>query len=488
MNESRDTFGRAIADTGASMSESQHDGALRPYQDTAYFQKRFLERNRYLRHNPELSEAITGSLRTDDDQSLLDVVTLLDGARQNDSVARQSPIVTLLAQLSLNKEVNDAKVSLVGLDAPADRANAIMTLTQGLLVDQLDDEAIQDYRTAAWLIRQQFATPTFQFSMDIDVAWYTTKLSVIEGSLDNRQLAIRYIDEMPGQDVEMTPESDAVRDTDDIAVLFGAMHRHQRYGVKMGYKRQARRAGTLIYSPNLARENRATDGNINVHQLSRARDQQPLCHIIDSPTSSFTKRLNFHDIRQDGVHALELDVATRGAFDILPNGELRGTGTGILLRDIARRRGKYAAYRQLQAEVLSDYLDLTNPADTPLKKRQNDEPRFDNVQSEVSELRTASDIVRDILLARLPSPRSTEEEGEKEESENQGYREVRLHGVIWHIRRLPQGWKASPDAEALAIQAGITLRDGETFVRPHSRGSKKLGEVVVHRIVKRSQQ
>lgn len=44
------------------------------------------------------------------------------------------------------------------------------------------------------------------------------------------------------------------------------------------------------------------------------------------------------------------------------------------------------------------------------------------------------------------------------------------HLVSGHLRKLPDGWKRSDTAETTAKTFGITLGDGQTFVRPHERG------------------
>ncbi len=46
----------------------------------------------------------------------------------------------------------------------------------------------------------------------------------------------------------------------------------------------------------------------------------------------------------------------------------------------------------------------------------------------------------------------------------------RRHGVVWHIRRLPKGYRPSLQARELAKEFGITLGAHETFVRAHERG------------------
>ena len=53
----------------------------------------------------------------------------------------------------------------------------------------------------------------------------------------------------------------------------------------------------------------------------------------------------------------------------------------------------------------------------------------------------------------------------------------RAHGVRAHLRRLPDGWKASPNAKEIAEAFGVTLPEGYTFVRPHVRGGRGEQEV-----------
>ena len=44
------------------------------------------------------------------------------------------------------------------------------------------------------------------------------------------------------------------------------------------------------------------------------------------------------------------------------------------------------------------------------------------------------------------------------------------HLVSGHIRKLPEGWRASEKQLTEAAEFGITVQDGQTFVRPHKRG------------------
>jgi len=55
----------------------------------------------------------------------------------------------------------------------------------------------------------------------------------------------------------------------------------------------------------------------------------------------------------------------------------------------------------------------------------------------------------------------------------------RAHQVRGFLRRLPQGQKAGSLAREFARAAGLVLPDGNTYVRPHTRGGTEPGEPVV---------
>jgi hypothetical protein len=59
------------------------------------------------------------------------------------------------------------------------------------------------------------------------------------------------------------------------------------------------------------------------------------------------------------------------------------------------------------------------------------------------------------------------------------------HNVTDHVRHLPLGKKASPEAVSRAILHGITLHEGETYVRKHERGSGDDTTSKIYRVVKR---
>ena len=74
---------------------------------------------------------------------------------------------------------------------------------------------------------------------------------------------------------------------------------------------------------------------------------------------------------------------------------------------------------------------------------------------------------------RVIAGEGTEEpEAEWEEPEARRRLERAAHAVRGHLRRLPGGWKARPEALRFAEVFGLVVPEGYTFVRPHVRGGR----------------
>jgi hypothetical protein len=168
------------------------------------------------------------------------------------------------------------------------------------------------------------------------------------------------------------------------------------------------------------------------------------------------------------IDATALDALAH--FFLGPDGELyTGIDCRTSLRDIALRHNKYHAYRDLQATIIAHYFDLTHSLDE-VAGVQKREPQ---------PLKTAGTPLESI--ERLVIPRVFRKKSSVSGSSDQPIRTLRRHGVTWHVRKLPEGWRASPRAHELARELGVTLGEHETIVKEHKRGSKELGEVTSHR-------
>jgi hypothetical protein len=213
--------------------------------------------------------------------------------------------------------------------------------------------------------------------------------------------------------------------------LFAQAREHQRYGVKIGYKAQDYRSGSLVFSPPI-------DVTAELSKINKAHplivlkgENYPVALIVDSAEKAFDKKIVYRNTETQPARVQSgLNIDGREMFNLLDNGKLSTFHTDLDLAKIAARKGTYHAYRQIQAEVLAGFIDL---------------PRIKALRGE-----------------RINTDRNTA-------------KEVRFHGVVWHICRLPEGWHALPEAPALAQEACINLEDSEKSVRAHHRGSKALG-------------
>lgn len=144
----------------------------------------------------------------------------------------------------------------------------------------------------------------------------------------------------------------------------------------------------------------------------------------------------------------------------------------FILRDMPKQK------QALRAEIIGKFFDLTMPVQG--KKRL---PSGHVVAPE------SEDKERDPILKFLV-PRLKRLD-EKMVPGSDVKREVRQHGVVWHIRELPEGFHPSPEARQRAERLGLKLADNETFVKAHTRGNgypvqghqavKRLLENVVER-------
>ncbi len=155
-----------------------------------------------------------------------------------------------------------------------------------------------------------------------------------------------------------------------------------------------------------------------------------------------------------------------------------GLGAGSV-REIFKRAGKELEYEIFRFHMWFRLYDLIVPIETVLQMPSEEVEGKSRVQKITDfVLRKPKSTIADLMLPRVRSLEDSstlvsqlEREVEEAERVTQA-RSMRKHDVIPHIRRLPPGKKASPEARRLASEDfGIELADGETFVKKHTRGN-----------------
>lgn len=449
---------------------------LAPFEDTALFKSRLYAESSYLRKNPGLREDIASVMQSDDDQSITDIVELLDLSRQVDAPVNQTPFRALMAQLTLEREIDRLKIDTVGSEAPSSRENAVMSLLTRKFTDAIPIDQLYEYKVTANFVQDKIVNHMEGLIPDSSRRWFTAKADFLSSTIAQRIVLETYLSTMPEKDPYPVSPEQVTQDNNTIAELFTEVRERQRYGVKIGYKPQDYRPGSLVFSPPLGH---ATIGSFDQsHPITFSKGERyPLATVTDSPQRSFKKKIAVEAGQNNyGSRRLNFNVEARHSFAVLDDGALTTYHSDEDIAQKAARSGVYNAYRHLQAEILAGFIDLTTDSGVRPGTEATRAPKATEAHYETQ---SGLDIVRKLLVPRINKEASTTPTPEENP------REVRLHGVVWHIRRLPEGWHASPEALALAGEARITLADGETFVRAHNRGSKTLGEVVTHQLISR---
>lgn len=164
---------------------------------------------------------------------------------------------------------------------------------------------------------------------------------------------------------------------------------------------------------------------------------------------------------------------------MLPDGELViSSSTGVIpLRREYQAQGAEATYDLIRFSLITNFVDLVVP-----KKYSEDLPstgaaKLGFLNGLRSSLKFAN--IKDLLVPRLKMLHTSASaiEADLQEEIATSRKQIREHEVIWHIRQLPRGHKASEDALIEARKRGIELEEGETFVKTHTRGNPEVGKI-----------
>ncbi len=311
------------------------------------------------------------------------------------------------------------------------------------------------------------------------------KFAVLTDKATERATSIHYLEALAGlSDQDMLDAANHTEDSEIISALFEDSLSSRAYGVKPAYINDSR-GGSLVFDEPAAPYDVAGGKTtyisplmLDVHAVAEVihNSEQDPREPNWSQETLYQAGDSGYSIRQfSGLSPLKM-------FKLGADGELyHDSQCRRPLKEIALRSdATYTAYRNLQLDVISHFHDLTHQI-----SEQGDVQRTLTAQSLQAFPREAGsqrDATGKLVVPRLVTERSQEAERDDQEDEAPR-RSVRKHDVVWHIRRLPEGWKASPRAYALAQDLGITLDANETIVKEHSRGNEKLGRVAIHSIV-----
>lgn len=464
----------------------------RPYEDLSFLRTRLYSKSRLFRRAPHILEEATTAFNSDADEDILRVLDSLSAARR-EFMPKGNPVNTILSVITTGRELQRIRDGIFSQPDEARRRafmtyNVLSTLDmRNTAVEIPGEELLLTHQVGNFLIH--LTSELGRRTNDPEVKLDTGVLEYFSRIVMNRLVSREYISRLPGNDIE-TPSTEQVeQDSRGIEALFQEILQTRRFGMKMGYIHDSR-GGSLVFG-NI--DNLSFAPGLDTHRLI-----QEMYHVSEAIVVHSEKR-NFKNIRiktkdlgsNDSVRTSTIDLSDLNAINDLHLGSDGNLYNDATCRDsllpTAIELGKYTAYRDLQATILSHYFDLTHPFEdvASIKKAEKS-----NVSSTT---RTSSEPTE--LIAKLVIPRvkyRAEEESQDEDNESdseeteQTRRTVRHHGVTWHIRKLPEGWNPSPAALQLAKDINVTLLPGETIVREHTRGSRLLGEVVGHKLINRA--
>lgn len=446
---------------------------LYPYESDAFLYQRITGQNRLLRRAPELRDHIYAALAADDDDSLLHLISTIEQARQYYTPQNEKPINSLLSYITL-VHVTNYTANAIGPEHTFARINALDEFIARNIVDSLDEAQIEEVQVSLNYLLHRVQQLHALTDQTILYAIYV-KLMAFRHHLHQRKQAFLYFNILPDNRGVYPSYEQANQDSYEIGELFSHIRATQHYGVKMGYVGD-KRGGTLVFSPPLDIENDPVFAGTPVHPLMT--HSNTIADIMHSP------KTQHHRIKREledktGYFAAGVNIDSVIAMSLGQDGELyTDRDCRTPLRDIAIQKGKYHAYRDLQATILAHYSDLTHPLEQVFQAQQAaTTQRIPHPQEHTDPLEP----IRRLIIPRIyiAAQRNAGPQSE------QPSRTIRRHEVTWHVRHLPDGWRASPSAIELAESLGVKLNENETIVREHKRGSLLLGEVTAHQFIVR---
>jgi len=137
-------------------------------------------------------------------------------------------------------------------------------------------------------------------------------------------------------------------------------------------------------------------------------------------------------------------------------------------------------YEQLRSEILSIYFDAVVPVHISEQAKEQSEQTPKRILGRIAIGQRKVPDLRKLILARQriiidkKNEIIAELENPRDDLVDRSPRKgIAKHEVVWHIRRLPPNYKASPKTRELCLRdTGIVLAEyGETYIHKHTRGS-----------------
>lgn len=454
-----------------------HLRELFPYDDDEYLKKRLITaRPRVLRKNETLREIVELCLAETDDESLLDTADMVGS---EDDWFERSPthVGKIIDFLNYCCEIDMIQSQAQGGDTSAERMNYLGSRRADDLLRSVTPEQFEDFYMSAFYVAFRLSDLAEKTRSEAYVN-LQVKLTRVVNSVSVANRNLHYLETRPSADSKTYTPEEIAEDTMRVADLFAESKASRTHGMQLGYI-EAAQGGSLVFSDLQADMRQLESGDLpNVHRLAlKVPLMAQVTHSSQSRPRYIKPRYSVDDKKGLGTISTN-NLRPHELYFLGPDGELYSDLTCVLpMAGLAAMSGRYELYRATQAEIVANFHDLTHGQMSV--KKSTHVPSANSSHKEKGE--NALDSLTRLMIPRLKNSASSEAT-----SDQQYKKELKIHGVVWHRRQLPEGWRPSPEALGLADAAGVKLEEGETFVRAHRRGSKELGEVVGHKLVKRA--
>lgn len=382
------------------------------------------------------------------------------------------PKTAILGYLNACYNLDTAKCAAVGPGAPTGTSLRVMDYVRKAVLESLPQDAatakmIRLIEVELWNAARDNA------ELRNPLHWLYTKASLFKGEYQSQ---ITFKEAAARLFANQKAHSPAELETAEAQtkVLTQEAMAQRKYGLKPAYTEASIGGSWIFYDADAYYMSQSTPDNpVPIKGDNAAiifhtplRDIRSLklnqTSVIDDGSSKVTTAEALKDLGID----LRIYIDRQGRMSYDPEG----------MQPLSRiLRDEPEALAALQAELAANFFDLSMPM-------YRQKPLPPNFKKQRQQNKTDFDPILDLVVPRIKYLKDLPTT--KAETEDDHIRTVREHDVVWHVRALPEGWSASPEALENAKRNGVELAANETFVRSHKRG--KDNPVLGHKVTARA--
>ena len=390
--------------------------------------------------------------------------------------------------LDLCSLIDYTKINSLGVEGSTVKSNGLMFCLAAEIIrrgsmDNFFDQMLLENKMAAL---EKAATE--------NSGWLWAKLMNLRSLYNNRLGHTLYVKGLTVSNPEKKLE-DILRLFPDaqtaIRHTMSELHRMKMYGVKSSYFSDG-----LMLNPGqvwvMLDHHEVNPDAFRTDWIGQTEVMAMICLTKESSITSYNTRVEHVRLGQGLVNKLELGFVPTALMNIDSQGELYYGSSEILynpLRDEFAAKDKIAEYELLRFAHIMRLWDLMVPIER-VKQVSTAKAQRGPLIERIMHVSQA--ITPDLILPRIRlienhlAEIQREIEQEIDEADSQTQRTIGRHDVTHHIRHLPTGRRASPDAIKRAKEHGFDLKEGQTYIRKHQRGGGSVDNTdKIYRVVKR---